>query len=102
MSCICLHIHTHARRLTYDVRVINERLPLCLCPHISVLDLLEKVLCSSSHPHLFDDLLVEKCSFILQFTAARLSKWITSLSEKEMERKRLTTVHIVLGVGTPY
>lgn len=100
MSCICLHIHTH--RLTCEVRVINERLRLCLCPHVSVLDLLEKVLRSSSHPHLFDDLLVEKCSFILQFTAARLSKWITSLSEKETERKRLTTVHIVLGVGTPY
>lgn len=54
-----------------------------------MLDLLEKVLCSSSHSHLFDDLLVEKRSFILQFTAARLSKWITSLSEKETERKRL-------------
>lgn len=82
--------------------MINERLPLCLCPHISVLDLLEKVLCSSSHPHLFDDLLVEKRSFILQFTAASLSKWITSLPEKETERKRLTTMYMALGARAPY
>jgi len=69
---------------------------------VGVLDLLEEVLRSSSHPHLFDDFLVENCSFILQFTAASLSKWIASLSEKEMERKRLTTIYMGLGAMAPY
>lgn len=67
---------------------MDEHLLLCLCPHKKVLDLLEKVLCSSSHPHLLDDLLVDMCSFILQLTAACLSKWITSLSEKEKKKER--------------
>lgn len=82
------------------VRVMNEHLPLCLCPHIRVLDLLKKVLRSSSHPHLLDDLLIEKRSFILQFTAACLCKWITSLSEKEKEKEINNSSHGFCGKGS--
>lgn len=79
---------------------MDEHLLLCLCPHKKVLDLLEKVLCSSSHPHLLDDLLVDMCSFILQLTAACLSKWITSLSEKEKEKKINNSSHGFCGKGS--
>ncbi len=79
---------------TCKVRVMTEHLPL------RVLDLLEKVLRSSSHPHLLDDLLVENCSLILQLTAACLSKWITSLSEKEKEKEINNSSHGFCGKGS--
>lgn len=82
-------ITTHAHRLTCQVRVMN----VFLCAHIRVLDLLEKVLRSSSYPHLLDDLLVEKRSFVLQLTAPCLSKWITSLSEKEEKKEISNSLH---------
>lgn len=45
--------------------------------------LLQKVFCSSSHPHGFQDLLVQGSPLILQFAPASLCKGITTLWDKE-------------------
>src|SRR4029434_9461154 len=52
------------------------RVCVCVCVRACVP---EEVLCSGSHSHLFDDLLVEGGSLILQLTAAGLSQWVAAL-----------------------
>lgn len=53
--------------------------------HFAVMDLylLEQVLRSSPHPHLFDDLLVQTGSCVLQFAASSLGKRVATLFKKE-------------------
>lgn len=47
------------------------------------LHLLEQVLSSSPHPHLFDDLLVQTSSCVLQFAASSLGKRVATLLKKD-------------------
>ncbi len=56
----------------------------------SVLFLLQQVFSSSPHPHLFDDLLVQTGSLILQFASSGLRKRVTTLREKQ-EKKQVST-----------
>lgn len=53
------------------------------------LHLLEQVLRSSPHPHLFDDLLVQTGSCILQFAPSSLGKWVATLFKKERSKIKL-------------
>lgn len=46
---------------------------------LSLLYLLQQVLGSGPHPHLFDDLLVQACTFVLQFAPSSLGKRVTAL-----------------------
>lgn len=52
------------------------------------LHLLEQVLSSGPHPHLFDDLLVQTGPGVLQFAASSLGKRVTTLSKEEDGRTR--------------
>lgn len=52
---------------------------------VMALHLLEQVLSSSPHPHLFDDLLVQTCSCVLQFAASSLGKRVATLQKRKME-----------------
>ena len=47
----------------------------------AVVDLLKEVLGSRSHPHLFDDLLVEGGSLVLKLTAPCLGQRIAALQD---------------------
>lgn len=65
---------------------------------VMALHLLEQVLSSSSHPHLFDDLLVQTGSCVLQFAASSLGKRVATLLKKKDGRSNCqyrTLFHVV-------
>lgn len=52
-----------------------------------VLSLLQQVLSSGPHPHLFDDLLVQTGSLVLQFAASSLGEGVTTLTKEDCKNK---------------
>lgn len=57
---------------------------------LSVLFLLQQVLSSSPHPHLFDDLLVQTGSLILQFASSSLGERVTTLKQGDEGTKHVS------------
>lgn len=53
----------------------------------SELDVLQQILSAGPHPHLFDDLLVQTGSRVLQFAASGLCKGVAALQKKIKEKK---------------
>lgn len=68
-----LQAHTH-------MHTVNPYIKLDAC--ITLL-LLEQILSSSPHPHLFDNLLVKTGSCVLQFASSSLCEWVATLKQRK-------------------
>lgn len=71
---------SHVGEVKSDFRmIVQRRYVLCIVSYDHVGFLLEQVLGSSPHPHLFDDLLVQAGSLILQFAPSGLGERVATL-----------------------
>lgn len=92
LSVESVHFRTMVSSCRYVLRIIS---------YDQSGSLLEQVLGSSPHPHLFDDLLVQAGSLILQFAPASLGERVATLRQEDARTACQRTRSFYLTVGKP-
>lgn len=87
------YVHFRINQLLFKNIYIHFKHTHTVNPYIMLqacitLFLLEQILSSSPHPHLFDDLLVKTGSCVLQFASSSLCERVATLKHRKEEMRK--------------